>query len=585
MAEQKRELISLIPENVQEVYRKELSEYKPPLPGDPAAKGRVKDWILNTILAGQKMLLSSTEQQILDDWNNGRLEPVDTTVNLQDILDAVKTSQVIAEETLEETRLKHEAAKREESASGFWKYIQGGFEQHLNDIIAALDSRGMLPEDVSTELKGLADKNPWVWALPIVGMYLYTLWKNTSTKLGSWGMKIEREANRKYKGNIPDWHDLLGIAFYDDDVKKQTQDLMLDLGIPEKYHTNLFKAAKTVFSINEIMALDWRGEIDRNKRLELLRKAGMEGEELDLVQKLFYNIPGIQDLISMAVREAWNDDVASSFGYDQDYPKEVEKWVVKQGYSADWLKRYWRAHWNLPAFSQGADMFHRGELSFDELSKLLRANDIPEFFREKLLNITYRLPARVDIRRFYDLGVYDLEDVYNAYRKRGYSEEDAKSYTQFTAEYYQGDNRDLTRSQIVNGYEIGVISQSDADDMLQGLGYDDDESEVILAIADAERDNRILKRRIELIRERYLRYDIASDAAAEQLTALGIDRETIDLHLEGWNLDREEKPEKPSRAVLGNWYKKGIISDIEYRDEMRSIGWDDRYIDYFIQEF
>jgi len=60
---------------------------------------------------------------------------------------------------------------------------------------------------------------------------------------------------------------------------------------------------------------------------EELRKRGYPLYDIQIARGLATMIPGPGDLIRMAVREAWRDDVAAEWGYDADFPAEFAEWM------------------------------------------------------------------------------------------------------------------------------------------------------------------------------------------------------------------------------------------------------------------
>jgi hypothetical protein len=81
------------------------------------------------------------------------------------------------------------------------------------------------------------------------------------------------------------------------------------------------------------------------------------------LRERYFDVPPPSDLILMAVREAFDDQVAGEFGLDANFPAPFATYGRQIGIDEQWAKRYWRSHWNLPSTEQGFEMFHRGELS------------------------------------------------------------------------------------------------------------------------------------------------------------------------------------------------------------------------------
>ncbi|GAH82476.1 unnamed protein product, partial [marine sediment metagenome] len=165
---------------------------------------------------------------------------------------------------------------------------------------------------------------------------------------------------------------------------------------------------------------------------EQLTKIGIHPDYLELHKELALVIPPVADIITMAVREVFTPEIAARFGQYEDFPAPLEEWGLKKGLSKEWSERYWAAHWALPSATQGFQMLHRGVIDRDDLDRLLRAQDVMPFWRDKLTQIAFRPLTRVDVRRMYKEGVLDEAGVYEAYLDHGYAEENAKRMTEFT---------------------------------------------------------------------------------------------------------------------------------------------------------
>jgi hypothetical protein len=204
--------------------------------------------------------------------------------------------------------------------------------------------------------------------------------------------------------------------------------------------------------------------------------------------------------------------------------------AAKAGLPEEQAANYWAAHWELPSPTQGFEMLHRGVITKKELETLLRALDVMPYWRDKLIAISYSPLTRVDARRAWELEVITDEELYKTYLALGYSPEDAERLTTYTKlertlpylrEAYKkgwitseqfkaelmalgikpevvekvyrrvvtadkaertGKERDLTKTEIIKGLKAGIISEADAYEMLQGLGYDRDEAAYLLYI-------------------------------------------------------------------------------------------------------
>jgi hypothetical protein len=326
-----------------------------------------------------------------------------------------------------------------------------------------------------------------------------------------------------------------------------------------------------------------RGDLSEGQLREEMAKRAMPTQDIDIMIKLLQIIPGPQDLIRMAVREAWNDRTASTFGYDQDFPSEFGEWAERIGLSAEWAKRFWRAHWELPGVREGFEMLHRRIITEDELNILLQARDIPAFWRTRLVQLSYNPYTRVDVRRMFALGVVSVDEVYNNYRDIGYDDEHARKLTEWTIEEYGDTGRELTKGDVIASYTDNIINESQAIGMLDALGYVEAEILILLARADLKRQAKYEKELTETVRIAYVGKRIEEDNVFAQLSALNPPAGFIEERLTIWRLQRERNLTRPSKADLKKLWIFGIIDENLLKREMRGRNYTDEYTEWYIQ--
>lgn len=245
----------------------------------------------------------------------------------------------------------------------------------------------------------------------------------------------------------------------------------------------LTKLMRNRLNQTELVACMLRGLISEADFTAELRARGYLDADISQIIKLAHGIPPVQDLISMAVREAWNDQTSARFKYDEGLPAEAANEAAKLGLDPIWFKRYWRAHWNLISPTQGYQMLHRlrpgttdKPFTVDDMRMLLTAADYPEFFRDRLIEVSYNPLTRVDVRRMYGEGVLSEDEVLQAYLDLGYDQENAKRLQQFTIKYESADEdtvnakkKKLTISTFLQGFEYGVIDENTLRERLAGI--------------------------------------------------------------------------------------------------------------------
>jgi len=323
------------------------------------------------------------------------------------------------------------------------------------------------------------------------------------------------------------------------------------------------------------------------------KKLGLSDAQLELLKEMTYRVPGVQDVIRYVVKEAYNPEIVKEFGQDQEYPKVAEEDARKAGVRPDHLMKEWIAHWNLPGVSQGFDMLHRGIITPDQLTKLLKALDIMPFWREKLTQMSWQLPGRIEVRMMAQLGLVDKPFIMDILAKDGLAEEyrsivadmnivrgirsdiqlryqkgwlDSKGVrdelaksglsSQIADRLYQwivanagpertAAQKDLTKAEIIKGVKQGVLSDLDAIDQLQQLGYDEAEAVYLLAIEvpqEAQTVSDELRLNVDTIRRLRRKRTIDRNQEVTQLVQAGVDSALAEAYAKNDDL-RLEKAE------------------------------------------
>lgn len=253
---------------------------------------------------------------------------------------------------------------------------------------------------------------------------------NTLAKFAGWGDKGFRDwLNRipyNWDANTIRIMHALGLL-----TEQQFRDWCGSVGMVlnedfEKYKS--LYAVPTPSQTNEIFN---RGIISEVGMEEWHKLAGLTDPRVrSAMQQLRYKIPSPSELIEFAVKEVWNRDIVSKFGYDDEFDQipEFKHWMGQQGYSGNpdmpgsppggpktWAQAFWRKHWRNIAPDQAYRMFHRfrptggpdgkervpeaGVFTLDDVAATLKINDYPPYFRNKLTMLSYNVLRLVDIRR------------------------------------------------------------------------------------------------------------------------------------------------------------------------------------------
>ena len=366
-------------------------------------------------------------------------------------------------------------------------------------------------------------------------------------------------------------------------TKDEAVEYLKKLGFNNDVLDKVLEIDRPLLSPTDIKDLYLRGDIDDATHDELMKKFGYEQEQIDLMKKLYFYIPTPADLIRMAVKEAFSPEVAERFGQYEDFPEEFAEWARKIGISEEWAKRYWAAHWDLPSLSAGYEMLHRGIIDEDTLKLLMRSQDIMPFWRDKLIQLSYEVYTRVDVRRMYEEGVLTEEEVKRAYMDLGYDEEKAEKLTEWTVKQATSEDRKLSRSIIEGLYKRNLLSEDEAVNALVDIGYREEYARLLIAKAEYDKQKKVKDRIVTAVRKLYLNGQIDENEAIEKLSEVNLLASEIDMLIEEWRLEKQARIKHLSMYELKQIAKKGIIDKETFIEEAKKIGYPEKYAEWIYQ--
>jgi len=367
----------------------------------------------------------------------------------------------------------------------------------------------------------------------------------------------------------------------------ERENIFSDLGkadIHPDYQQQYYDAVLTKPASIDLVSYHLRQENDLANLDRDLKRIGIHPDYFEVYRTLADRIPPVADIITMAVREAFNPEIARRFGQYEDFPKEFGRYAQQQGLSEDWAERYWAAHWGLPSPQQGFEMLHRGVIDERDLELLMKAQDIMPFWRDKMVDIAYRPLTRVDVRRMYKEGILDERGVFNAYLDAGYNDENAENMTEFTISYVLSQQSKFTTGDVVKAYTARMIDEREAKSLLNMLGVRRDDANYIIGTADYKRDWALIDAQTSAIRNLYKRGQYSENKARSELLRLDLPSVQVDTLMEQWWYERKEDGVQTwTKAETFKYVKQGLISPERGQQELEAMGYDDEHINIYMK--
>lgn len=396
------------------------------------------------------------------------------------------------------------------------------------------------------------------------------------------GRNLEHQGERVFRSHLIDPG--TAVLMLQRGIISQTEydSVMAMNGVQDDVMSKYNQLGKPLYDDSTLTQLHWRGEMSDGEVSQHLRKRGMDDGQYLHWKTIREVIPSPPELISMAVREAFNDSIASQFGYDEDFPTEAADWAKKQGMDVVWFRRAWRAHWNLPGLVQVREMYHRGIVSEEDVRIYLKAADMPIFWRQAILKWMDRVVTRVDARRMYDLGIWTEARVFAHHKELGYNDQDAEDLTLWVALNYVSEDRDLTKADILTMYQDGILNDLEATGYLAALDYKPQAISLLLAHRDLKREEAYERQIIGNVKALYVGglYD-RTDVFAK-LGKIATPDAVIRQSLAVWDLEKERKVAVPTTTQLRDMVLEDVITQNVFIAEMRNKKYPDKYINWYV---
>ena len=495
-------------------------------------------------------------------------------------------------------------------------------------------SKGFCDVDTGEMLKQLRGETHWMGLFTMIYIRLKMTIGLLSSATDVMALDRQYDLMSKTTPNPAPADNLVRSMIIDPARATENRQQMKRLGFDDTQIDNIILSHYNVVQEGAIRINFLRGNIDNDKMYERMRELGYTDTRIAEIIQTWTVYPGPQDLFTMVAHEAFEPDMYGPMGLADEFPAEQLPWLEAQGISKEWAMKYWISHWAQPSLGQGFEMLHRGVIDTQQLDMLFRVVEIPKFWRDKLMAITYNPYTRVDARRMHELGVLGTEELVQAYQDIGYDAAHAVKMAEFTLKYNAEGDKQLTRSIILDSFRTDLISRKDAADLLKEAGYSDDIADFYLTHEEYKQALDEQKIYLGIIEDQYKLNMITETETRSRLNKQNFRGSKIDALLEQWTMEKYKYEDLPTHAELNSlliekiinegqwrdvmtrrgfsflhqswylklieravtvsralptkseitaWYKKKFITEDQYRIEMRQLGYSDYYINLYLQ--
>jgi len=192
--------------------------------------------------------------------------------------------------------------------------------------------------------------------------------------------------------------------------------------------------------------------------------------------------------------------------------------------------------------------------------------------------------TRVDLRRIYELGLIDDNELLARLMEVGYTKKDAELMVEFYKTFRQEEARTFAKTEIKYLLYYGIINETEAKVMLERLGYTEEDAKTMIELWKVKLAEKDMRETQKFVRDAYSLGEITREEAERILKEVGLSEEVIGVVLDKEDKRRLKSQKLPSASTVVKWLKLGIITQERAKEILRSINVKEEYIEYYIKE-
>lgn len=149
------------------------------------------------------------------------------------------------------------------------------------------------------------------------------------------------------------------------------------------------------------------------------------------------------------------------------------------------------------------------------------------------------------------------------------------AYIQDATEQKTSGTKQLAQSTILALYHDRLINRTNASTYLQDLGYDSQEADLVLNVADAQLAQRFLGLAVGRVHSRYIGWRIGRTDAVTALSGLGVDATGQSDLLASWDIERTANTPTLTPSQIAKAWHVGIMAQAEAVTRLTEHGYSD----------
>jgi hypothetical protein len=304
-----------------------------------------------------------------------------------------------------------------------------------------------------------------------------------------------------------------------------------------------------------------RGFIDKERLLRGYRQSRIRNEWDDVAEMLRFAPMTVAD----AVRAVVENYIT---------PEEGKKIAEQNGLLPEHFPILHES-WGRPlAHMEMASLVHRGIASRKQFDQAMRESDIKDKYIEQSFRVADRLlPERMIVSAIH-YGALSIKEGAKLLLQLGYSPEHANILLQLGLHEQRGKPKEISKAEILKLYEDGLRDREWTARELAEQGYDSEDVQAELAIADAKVMSATLRQETAILRSSVLAGRLTAADAANQLHQYGMSAAAAETLVERWQRAHGRGERTLTEAQILRAVEHGAISEQDASHRLQALGFD-----------
>jgi hypothetical protein len=359
-----------------------------------------------------------------------------------------------------------------------------------------------------------------------------------------------------------------------------------------------------VLSVQDLAAMENRGIVSVEEGRRIAAQTGYSAQDFDRYDLLAGEPPDLTTTIL-----AWQRGIITE--------ADVDRAILQGPLRREWIPVAKNLRWQPLSASDAADAVNQGHMTLAHAQQVARENGLkPEDFQviidnagippgpqealdwvsrgiitpaefetiflESRIKNKYiglylesrtRLLTLAEVRLLYRDGAMSKDQAITRLQSIGFSPENAAIIVNGASAQRTAKARDLTRDQVISLYRDRIITRDDAATMLDAMGWDAQEANWLIDLADMQRFETFTNAALSRTRSQYVARKIDANQASAAMDALAIAPDARDSYIALWDIERDVVTKELTTAEVIQAARKGIITVDDARNRLLGQGY------------